>query len=1407
MTNTDIQNVILNINNGQAKQKLEETRQEMEKIRRAKEEAFKLGDITSYRQLTSELTRAQRRYERLQASTENVERTLRNLDRATPRQLRDTIAAINRELNSGRVERGSELWNSYTHALQEANAELQKIREEQKALTSTSKSISDWGTRWQGVVTVFQGIKDNIQSALSQFLGLYEQFAAMDEHLSDVRKYTGLTRQEVDDLNLSFQQMDTRTAREQLNDLAADAGRLGIQSKQDILDFVTAADQINVALGADLGEDAVKNIGKLAQLFGDADTLGLKRGMLSTASIINELAQSSSASEPYLLEFTSRLAGVAHQAGLSSAQVMAFGSILDQGMVGVERSATALQNVITALYAKPQAMAQAAGLQVEEFTRLLRTDANAAILQFIKALSDLGGMDRLAPILKELQLSGSGVTQTLSTLANNLTLLRQTQSQAARAFQEGTSVTTEFNQANNTAQAQFDKTRKQARDLAITLGQQLAPAAQGLLSLGSTLLRLLTTIIPFITRHAGKIAILTAETLALVAAIKSATIATKAHAAATLISSAAHTTARAVTLALAATYNILRRNTERAAAAQRLFNTVLKANPYAIVATALLTLGTAVLFLWRNTHQLTREERARQAILKDTETINQRAQQSMAQEVSRVNLLTAIIRDNTRSVSERRRAIKDLQKIIPSYNANLSEEGRLTRENTQAVRDYITELNKKYIAQAANDRLTELGGEELYHRGQQQKYKNMYSIRLKRLRDFENENAKVVKEYNLLNQRALQGDVDAARLITFTPKYREYDNLRAALKEANHLLAGTNDYLTSIHRRQQNIITTAKNAGADLAKQLQTADPTTFTPTEDGTDGGISTDTSGSTNNPDPNAAALQRIKDQNQQTRLALQVQADQHVITHQEADNRILQADIQMYQQIRDLYKADTTEYLSAEHSRLQASKKLQAQQAAQTIEALRAQEQVEQNQLTQKYLKQDITQKQYEQSQLQIRLKYLQLYIQKSTDADDQDARARYQKEYDELYQSEAIDRVRDFWRRVDQARTEWLAKTPAEQRQDQLDFAAILHKQGILSPEEYKKAIEYINQKYKDGNGNNPKDSKYTTLPSSSDPLSSSFLTVAQSIQRLKDDVKENGKATWQTYANIGVASISTVTAALTQASQLMQASMQAEVTAVTSRYDHEIKAAGTTTRRAQQLEEQKQKAIARIKSRYARRQVKMQIAQAILTTAQNALGAYNSMIKVPFAGPALAAAAAAAATAAGLIQVAIIKKQAAAQEDGYYQGGFTPGRQYRRPAGIVHQGEFVANHEAVLNPALQPILQLIDHAQRTGRVSSLTPLDITQTITQPLLTTQPRLAAATLLTATAAQPLLTQSTAPSSPSSPSDPTALLTDPTDPTLNLPHLLRDLNDNLTRGIQAHVVLSELDRQYRRYNRLTTV
>ena len=127
-------------------------------------------------------------------------------------------------------------------------------------------------------------------------------------------------------------------------------------------------------------------------------------------------------------------------------------------------------------------------------------------------------------------------------------------------------------------------------------------------------------------------------------------------------------------------------------------------------------------------------------------------------------------------------------------------------------------------------------------------------------------------------------------------------------------------------------------------------------------------------------------------------------------------------------------------------------------------------------------------------------------------------------------------------------------------------------------------------------------------------------------------------------------------------------------------------------------------------------MKVEVAQALAQTATNALGAYGAMVKIPVVGPALAAAAAAMATAAGMMQVAIIRKQHQAEASGYYSGGFTKrDPDDRKEVGVVHANEFVANHHTVANPALSPILNLIDHAQRTNTVGSITAEDVSNAI--------------------------------------------------------------------------------------------
>jgi TP901 family phage tail tape measure protein len=240
-----------------------------------------------------------------------------------------------------------------------------------------------------------------------------DDFASMDQEMASVRKFTGQTAEEVAAMNEEFKKMDTRSPREELNKLAQEAGRLGKSSQEDILGFVRAADKINVALD-DLGDGATLTLSKLTGIFGDEARYGTEQSLLKVGSVINELSQNCSASAPYLANFAERLGGVGAQAGLTIQQIMGFGAVLDSNAQHVEASATALSQVITRIYTDPAKYAKVAGLNVKDFTKLVREDANSALILFLETLQKAGGMDTLAPMFKDMGETGARAVAALS---------------------------------------------------------------------------------------------------------------------------------------------------------------------------------------------------------------------------------------------------------------------------------------------------------------------------------------------------------------------------------------------------------------------------------------------------------------------------------------------------------------------------------------------------------------------------------------------------------------------------------------------------------------------------------------------------------------------------------------------------------------------------------------------------------------------------------------------------------------------------------------------------------------------------------------------------------------------------------------------------------------------------------
>lgn len=509
------------IQQDQARQKMIELEDKMRSANRELKNVKKqFGENSAeYAKQVEVLKKLQQEYDNLYDEIGLTNLSLRDLGKR-----QKDLNAILRQLNPN-----TELYKQYSEQLKEVNNRIKELRgtanETRFSLAKLADGFNRYGTIAASIIAGLTGVTLTMRSCVNEY-------AEMEEAQSQVVKYTGLAKQEVEELNEEFKRMDTRTARTRLNELAGDAGKLGITTKDSVLEFVEAADMINVALGEDLGKDAITQIGKLADMFGDSDR-SLKENMLAVGSAVNSVAQNSSAAEPYLVEFTARMGGVGKQANLAITDIMGFASALDQNMLRSEMASTALSGLILKLYQEPAKYAKLAGLQVEEFTQLMSKDANEAVLTFLEALNRLGGMDKLAPVLDQMSLSGAEAASVISALAGNVDKVRKEQQGANQAFVEGTSIYNEFSVQNSTVQAELDKAKKSFSDIRVELGEQLLPVMKYMVTTGSLTVKGLSAVVSILIENKRVIVTATAAVSAYIIVVKSATLATKAYEVAT----------------------------------------------------------------------------------------------------------------------------------------------------------------------------------------------------------------------------------------------------------------------------------------------------------------------------------------------------------------------------------------------------------------------------------------------------------------------------------------------------------------------------------------------------------------------------------------------------------------------------------------------------------------------------------------------------------------------------------------------------------------------------------------------------------------------------------------------------------------------------------------------------------
>lgn len=1249
--------------------------------------------------------------DKVQSNVSSVTQALARLDKATPEELRKALRQLNKELSS--IERGSKAWDEQVKKIRAVKDELAKVRAETKEHTSLwerfAKKMFDWGAAIQVVMASITSITMTARKAV-------DAFAEMDQEMANVRKYTGMTEEQVTDLNEEFKRMDTRSSREQLNKLAQDAGRLGKQSKEDVMGFVRAADQINVALD-ELGEGATLTLSKIAGAFGDEDKYGTEQALLKTGSVINELSQNCRASAPFLAEFAQRLTGAGTTAKMTTAQLMAFGAVLDSNGAQLESSATALGQIIIKLYRDPAKYAEAAGMDVKKFTNLLKTDANEAVLMFLETLHNAGNLDVLAPMLADMGENGSRSVQTLTMLAGKIDEVRAQQAVANQAFEEGTSVTKEFNVQNNTVQAGLEKAKKRFNEMAVELGQKLAPAMKFTITSTSAMMKVLSGVITFISEHKLLITTLTLAILGYTAAVKANTIAKAADAVFDKLANAIMDTRRVAVLAASAAYNKFTGNVTRARAATMLLNNTLKPSPWGLAIAGVTALVGGLIGLLQKMKD-NREEAKRLAEehrkwIKSISDIDEASNRYSSNELTRLKALYKAATDEASAREKRVEAAKQMQNLYPAVFSNFSTEAIMAGQAKDAYDKLTLSIIANAKARAAAEKIQE---------------------NEKRLLDIENEirsneawayNAGQ-RERKAREQQRQNNDRNSSQH-AFMPagvQTHAEQELSETIRDNTKQQQIANDNIARLQGEQRDLNAANERLSkipgvSDLLAGSDTpAAPAKVTYTPSGGDDDKKKK-KGDTKKDDKFKAEKQWRAEQEALNKIAyLKGEKDYEAYV-----KRMDEIAVEFYN--KQLARTDLTEAerLTIQAQYYEATRKQQETANTLTVDAENRSYAERLAELKQSYIDNKITRDEYNQQAELAELEHLrrldQIQSQAAQGSNDPKVLQRAGQAHD-AYQQKLF------------ANQEKMRKAAEQREKEHLKRLGDAWQQYFVTDEEKKQ------EQYK--LGLRLLDEVYNAEVAAAAGNAAAKLEIdkryAKARKKLYDEIFKDDKAgqkswndwigealdkvfgdgTWEKYGDTVKQAFASMTSMMEGFNQLAQAEAEAKIARLEKQYDREISMAEGNNRKVKALERKKEKETARIKAEAQRKEFAQQVMNAISSTALAAINAYASASKIAWwLGPV----AAGLALAAGAVQIAAIKKQQEASEaKGFSEGGFTPKGPKDKPVGVVHAGEWVASQKLLADPVARPMIDALDYAQRNNTLGSLRPADVSRSVTAP-----------------------------------------------------------------------------------------
>lgn len=615
--------------------------------------------------------------------------------KANINELRQAYKQLEEELN---------IINTKSETFANRQKELKNLK---KVIDDATGAANKQGGAWHTALknlTAYVGMFAVFNQVKTYFVDLFRLNMKFADQLTDIRKVALSTTEEVANLSQELAKIDTRTSLEELNRIAYAGAKLGILTQggtMALAGFVRAADQVNVALKEDLGEEALTSLAKITEVMGLVDKYGVEKAMLKTGSAIFRLAATSTASSDKIVDFSNRMLALGEQAALTTPDILALGSAVDSMALEPEVAATAFGKLVTELRKGTSPIEKSLGIATGSLKKMIESGRGMdAILTIFRKMGETKNVFALDGLFKDLGSDGTRLVKTMVTMASKNGMLTKAVEESNKAFNDGTAVTVEYNMQQETAMAYMERANNLWEKQFVSSSAAAGPV-HDIAKAWFELTKELTSSLGFMTEVKLAIGLIFASVKMLLnilpTLISMLSMAGLAGAFAYVLDYAQKLSTASASLSVVWAKMV------------STFNKLSLVKQAGVFGGIIGLLGILVVKLAEYTSSLNRAS-AGQRVLNE---VQEEGKRRAMEEQEQLNRLHNVMKDTSASMDLRLEAMKKLNSAIPGLNAKINTETGAVKENTKAWDKNFTRLQKYYELEGARSKLAELGRQKV----------------------------------------------------------------------------------------------------------------------------------------------------------------------------------------------------------------------------------------------------------------------------------------------------------------------------------------------------------------------------------------------------------------------------------------------------------------------------------------------------------------------------------------------------------------------------------------------------------------------------------------------------------------------------------------------------------------------